>query len=86
MNKKGAKMNNGSSINIGLFKKALYDAEMTQTELSKRLGYGSKNTLSNKIHGKTNIYCDEANKICEILNITDQELKANIFLPSPSQK
>ena len=78
-------MNNGSSINIGLFKKALYDAGMTQTELSKRLGYG-KNTLSNKIHGKTNIYCDEANKICEILNITEQELKANIFLPSSSQK
>ena len=78
-------MNNCSSINIGLFKKALYDAGMNQTELCKRLGC-SKNTLSNKIHGKTNMYCDEANRICEILNITEQELKANIFLPSSSQK
>lgn len=58
---------------------ALIRKGMTQNELAKRLGM-TKNTLSNKVNGHTSIYTSEAKKICEILEITDLEERANIFL------
>lgn len=66
-------------INKGMFKMALIRKGLTQNELAKMLGM-TKNTLSNKVNGHTNIYTYEAKRICEILEITDPKEQASIFL------
>lgn len=57
---------------------------MTQTRLAKEIKV-SKNTLNAKINGKGFFDTKEIDDICNILNITDGNLKANIFLSQSSQ-
>lgn len=66
-------------MNKALFKMAVERAGYTQSKLAKELGI-SKNTLSNKVNGHTNVNVTEVSKICDILNIHNDEEKARIFL------
>lgn len=64
-------------------KAALAREGVTQREIAKRIGI-SKNTLCNKINGKSNFNTEEATEICSILKIENNEEKALIFLQSKS--
>lgn len=69
----------GGIINKALFKMALIRKGITQNELAKQLGI-TKNTLSNKVNGHVRMYTNEAKAICIILDITDRDEQAQIFL------
>lgn len=49
-------------------------------EMGRRGMKTSENTLSSKMNGKTQFDCEDADVICEILEITKPALKAEIFL------
>lgn len=66
-------------INKAMLKMAIERAGMTQNQLAKELGW-SKNTMSNKVNGHTNLNVRDVLKICEALNIKDNIEKAIIFL------
>lgn len=66
------------------FKMAILRSGYTQVRLAKELGI-SKNALSNKVNGHTSITADEAIKMCDILGITSNEEKAQIFLTRTSR-
>lgn len=55
------------------------EAGITQIELAHRLSL-SKNTVNNKINGKGCFDTEQVNKICDILKIEDNCVKAGIFL------
>ena len=71
-------------MNKALFKMAIVRSGYTQTRLAKELGI-SKNALSNKVNGRSSVTVSDVIKICEILNIHDNNEKAEIFLSSISQ-
>ena len=54
-------------------------AGMTQKEVAKKIGI-STNTLSNKINGVREFTVGEVIQICDILDITSNAEKAEIFL------
>jgi transcriptional regulator with XRE-family HTH domain len=56
------------------------EAGYSQRSLSKVLGM-SKNTLNSKVNGKKAFNTNEIKKLCGALNISDNEEKADIFLP-----
>lgn len=56
----------------------------TQRSLSEKTGI-SVNALNLKINNKGIFNTDEADRICDVLGITDCELKCHIFLYHPSQ-
>ena len=58
---------------------------VTQKSLAKQLRR-SENTVSAKIRGLKPFDTDEAQEICDILVITDNVEKSEIFLSKPSQK
>lgn len=55
------------------------EAGITQIELAHRLSL-SKNTVNNKINGKGCFDTEQVNKICDILKIENNCVKADIFL------
>ena len=55
------------------------EAGYTQEALADKTGIG-RSSMSCKINGKRPFDVDEAAKICEVLNISDPELKCQIFL------
>lgn len=57
----------------------IVSAGMTQKEVAKEAGM-STNTLSNKINGTRDFTVGEVIKICDILHITENAEKAQIFL------
>lgn len=69
---------------ISKLKGKIVEAGYTQRALAAELGM-SKNTLNNKITGKTSFNMDEAMRLCELLGIQDNAEKAQIFLSNPSQ-
>lgn len=72
-------------IDRNLLRGAIARAGMTQEKLAEAIGI-SGNTLSAKILGRYFFDTDEIDKICDVLSITDNLEKANIFLAKPSQK
>ncbi|MBQ4544086.1 MAG: helix-turn-helix transcriptional regulator [Oscillospiraceae bacterium] len=56
-------------------------AEMgySQTSLAKHLQI-NKNTLNAKMNGRSDFSVDDALKICNALNISDDKMKCEIFL------
>lgn len=66
-------------VNTNLLKSKIVGAGMIQGELAKVLGISVK-TLSAKINGKSTFSTREVVKICNILQITDNNEKALIFL------
>jgi DNA-binding XRE family transcriptional regulator len=57
----------------------IVEAGMTQKTLALALGI-SVNTLNSKINGKGCFDTEQVVKICDVLNITDDKVKADIFL------
>ena len=52
---------------------------ITQKELANNCGM-TENTLTNKMQGRTEFQADEIIRICELLEIDDPVVKADIFL------
>lgn len=44
----------------------------------------SENTFSSKMNMRVQFDCEEADAICEVLEVTDPATKAEIFLANPS--
>lgn len=59
--------------------------KMTQRQLAREI-FVSPNTLNSKLNGKGHFNTQEIDRICDVLEINDGNLKANIFLSNPSQK
>lgn len=58
---------------------AIDQAGYSQRSLAKAI-HMDKNTLNNKIHGRSPMTLDDVDKICSELGITSMEQKAHIFL------
>ena len=71
-------------LNKNLFKSVIVKKGYTQDTLAEALGM-SANTLSSRITGKSCFDTDEIDQLCDLLDITDNNDKADIFLASPSQ-
>ena len=71
-------------LNRNLLRAAMVARGYTQEELAKKIGI-SANTLSSRLLGASSFNVDEIDKICEVLGITSNEQKVDIFLASPSQ-
>lgn len=72
-------------LNRNLLRAAMAARGYTQEGLAKKIGI-SANTLSSRLLGTSSFNVDEIDKICEVLCITSNEQKIDIFLSSPSQK
>lgn len=72
-------------LNANLFKSAFVKKGYNQETLAKALGMSS-NTLSSRVKGTSCFDTDEIDRLCILLDITDNNEKAAIFLASPSQK
>lgn len=61
----------------------MVSAGYTQRSLAEAIGV-SKNTICTKINGKRAFNTEEVGEICNLLNITSEKDKVNIFLPQTS--
>ncbi len=66
-------------LNKNLLKAAIARAGYTQGKLAKEVGM-SENTLSAKMSGTSWFDTKQIDDICKVLNITESEEKAQIFL------
>lgn len=72
-------------VNTRELRAAIARAGYTQEEVAKKIGISSY-TFGKKAKNKGKFDVVEATKICKILGINDDKVKANIFLSSVSQK
>lgn len=70
-------------LNANLLRGAIARAGMNQYEFAAKLGI-RPNTLTSKLMGRTSFTLDEVDKTCEILAITDNSEKCDIFLSNIS--
>ncbi len=84
INPKNGTKGSDNLLNTNLFKSAFVKKGYNQETLAKALGMSS-NTLSSRIKGASCFDTDEIDRLCELLDITDNNEKAAIFLASPSQ-
>lgn len=68
-------------MNAQLLKSEIVKRGLTQRKLASLLGM-SKNTFSSRMTGKTPFDFEEAQRICELLKITDAKQKMLIFFNS----
>ena len=66
-------------LDVRKLKSEMAASGITQKKLAELLGI-SENTLSKCLTGKRSFDTDEASAICELLGITDNNRKAEIFL------
>ena len=71
-------------LDANLLKAAIVRNGMTQGEFAKAIGI-AQNTLTSRLSGTSVFNLDEVDKACEVLYITDNCEKCNIFLSSKSQ-
>lgn len=71
-------------LNRNLLRAAIAASGYTQEKLAESIGI-SPNTFSSRMVGSSFFNTEEIDKICEVLNITSNEQKADIFLALPSQ-
>lgn len=57
-----------------------YTQKSLVAEMNERGVKTSENTFSSKMNGKSQFDCDDADVICEILEVDDPADKAEIFL------
>lgn len=72
-------------LNTRKLRGVMAEAGVTQRDIAKALGK-SENTVSNRIKGISPFDVSEVLIICDLLGITDNSLKAEIFLHKTSQK
>lgn len=70
-------------VNANLLKGKIIAAGYTQYALAKQMNM-SKNTLTAKILGKSSFNSDEILTLCELLDITSDKEKVEIFLAQSS--
>ena len=63
-------------MNKAAFKYALAKRNITQKQLAEKLGV-DENTVSNWVNGRTNVTLTTANRLCDVLGITDNDEKIN---------
>ena len=68
-------------VNKVLLKKKIASEGFTQAMIAELLGV-CQNTFSNKINGISNFSTEQATKICNVLNISSDKEKSDIFLDS----
>lgn len=66
-------------MNANLLKGKIVAAGLTQYELADKLGI-SHNTMSSRMSGRSSFTLEEVQRICELLPITDNSEKVDIFL------
>ncbi len=66
-------------MRTNILKGKIVSAGYTQRTLAPLLNM-SENTLSKKVNGQTPFDTDDVVRLCELLNIVDNEEKAYIFL------
>ena len=66
-------------IDVKKLKGKMVEMGVTQKDLATKIGM-STNSLNNKINGKRAFNTEEICHICEMLQISDDVLKAQIFL------
>lgn len=71
-------------VDRNLLRGVIARAGMTQEKLADAIGINS-NTLTAKMLGRSYFDTEEIDKICEVLSITDNNEKADIFLAPPSR-
>lgn len=71
-------------VNSRLLRSKMALAGITQRELAAKMKK-AENTISAKINGKSRLYLDEIDEICEALDISSDAEKAEIFLNKMSQ-
>lgn len=71
-------------LNKNLLRGAIISSGYTQERLAKELKI-SNCTFTSRINGITFFNTDEIEKICKILNITEDKRKVDIFLSCKSQ-
>ena len=71
-------------INKNRLMGAIVSSGFTQRSLAQKMGI-SKNTLNNKINGRGYFDTQQIDMICEVLGISDDKDKIEIFLANPSQ-
>lgn len=71
-------------LNISKLRGHMAEKGYTQKMLAKKIGI-SANTMTSRMTRQTAFNTVEAERICDILCITDNEEKAQIFLWNPSQ-
>lgn len=57
-----------------------YTQKSLVAEMNKRGVKTTENTLSSKINGRSQFDCEDADVICDILEVVDSAKKAEIFL------
>lgn len=67
------------------FRSAMVLKGYSYRTLAEALGV-TKDTISNKVNGKSSFTTEEAVKLCTLLEIVDPAKKSKIFLSSMSQK
>lgn len=72
-------------LNKNKLKGAIASAGLTQKELAARIGI-SENSFCNKMNGISYFDTHQILKICDILAITDNNEKVDIFLSQASRK
>ena len=71
-------------LNPNLLRAAIAKQGLNQRKLAEKMGI-SENTLTSRIQGRSVFNTDEIDIICDVLKISDNAEKAEIFLASPSQ-
>ena len=70
-------------LNANMLKAAMVRAGYTQQDLAKEIGI-SANTLTSKLKGERCFNLDEIDKVCDTLDIVENDEKCAIFLSSTS--
>jgi len=70
-------------MNVHLLKSQMALAGVNQSKLSKLIGI-SPQSMSRKLLGRNAFDTREVSRICDVLGITDTNLKCDIFLTEPS--
>jgi hypothetical protein len=63
-----------------------YTQKSLVAEMRNRGVKTTENTFSSKMNGRSKFDCDDADVICDILEVVEPAHKAEIFLAKPSQK
>lgn len=66
-------------MNSNLLRGKIVAAGLTQSKLAEQL-HISKNTMTNKVLGRTSFTLEEVNQLCTLLHINDSAEKVDIFL------
>lgn len=66
-------------VNTCKLKAVMVELGFSQVSLASQLGM-SKNTLNAKLNGRAKITVDEAKELCDVLGLTDNKIKCEIFL------